>query len=270
MPTTQAVEGIVRALQSLSRWVDDYPPIDQPMRFGNKAFRSWLEHVTREAVAIHHTFLPSRSHEAVAELVPYFLQSFGDSTRIDYGTGHETTFCMWLACLVHIGFLTSEDYSAMVLRCFAEYLKLMRRLQTQYMLEPAGSHGVWGLDDYQCLVFYFGSSQLIGQRSFSPEAILDDTVLSQHSSDYLYFEAIKFIREVKKGHPFAETSPMLHDMSALPSWKKTNSGLLKLYDGEVLRNLPAIQHMLFGSIFPCTWAFTVPPARTMITGHHSS
>ena len=89
-------------------------------------------------------------------------------------------------------------------------------------------------------------------------------MLNQNASDYLYFEAVKFIREVKKGSPFAETSPMLNDISALPSWSKTNSGMLKLYEGEVLRNLPAIQHMLFGSIFPPTWEFSVPPARSAL------
>lgn len=78
-------------------------------------------------------------------------------------------------------------------------------------------------------------------------------MLETCSKDYLYLDAIKFIKDVKSGSPFAETSPMLNDISALPSWEKINGGMLKLYEGEVLKKLPVIQHLCFGSLFPCTW-----------------
>lgn len=59
------------------------------------------------------------------------------------------------------------------------YLQVMRRLQTVYMLEPAGSHGVWGLDDYHCLPFLWGSAQLIDHPSIRPHDVLDDDVLRE-------------------------------------------------------------------------------------------
>ena len=45
----------------------------------------------------------------------------------------------------------------------------------------------------------------------------------------MYFGCILFIKEVKKGAPFAETSPILNDISAVPNWEKVSKGLFKMF-----------------------------------------
>jgi hypothetical protein len=46
--------------------------------------------------------LPPELQGAAVELLPYLLDSFGNATRIDYGTGHETTFVAFLYCLAGV------------------------------------------------------------------------------------------------------------------------------------------------------------------------
>lgn len=57
----------------------------------------------------------------------------------------------------------------------------MRNLQFKYWLEPAGSHGVWGLDDYHFLPFMFGSAQLIGNNIYILNEMKKDLFI------YLFF-----------------------------------------------------------------------------------
>lgn len=80
-----------------------------------------------------------------------------------------------------------------------------------------------------------------------PESIHQETALRE-SDDYMYFGCIKFIKEVKKGCSFAESSPMLNDISAVPSWEKVSQGLVKMYLAEVIGKHPVIKHLKFGSI----------------------
>lgn len=123
----------------------------------------------------------------------------------------------------------------------------MRLIQEKYCLEPAGSHGVWGLDDYQHLAFLFGASQLCRSQRYLPESIHEEQAM-RDKDDYMYFGCIKFIKDVKKGVHFQESSPILNDISAVASWEKVTTGLFKMYNAEVIAKHPVIKHLKFGSL----------------------
>lgn len=110
--------------------------------------------------------LPREYEKASIELSSYLNDSFGNQTRIDYGTGHECTFILFLCGLYILQIIKKEDLTAVVTKVFTRYISLCRRIQLTYMLEAAGTHGVWSLDDYQMLVFFFGASQLVSINIF--------------------------------------------------------------------------------------------------------
>ncbi|KAG0471204.1 hypothetical protein HPP92_015750, partial [Vanilla planifolia] len=247
-PLSPALSSLLSLIDALDRWIDEIPPLPHSSRYGNPAYRSWHEKLSNEGMSLIFPLLPSDElRPAAEELFPYLHDSFGNAFRIDYGTGHETNFAAFLYCLARLGLIKEEDYPAVVTRAFVAYLNLMRKLQTTYCLEPAGSHGVWGLDDYHFLPFVFGSAQLIEHKYIKPKSIHNPDILDNFSNEYMYLSCVAFVKKVKKG-VFAEHSPMLDDISGVPAWTKVNSGLLKMYKAEVLEKVPIMQHFLFGSL----------------------
>ncbi|PIA18217.1 serine/threonine-protein phosphatase 2A activator [Coemansia reversa NRRL 1564] len=240
-------QGISQLLEEAKQWIDEFPPdASSASRFGNNSFRRWHEKLSKQIPELLRKLLPLQFHDAICELAPYLVEAFGNASRIDYGSGHELSFLVWLLCLCKIGFLEPSDSTAMVLVVFKKYIDLCRQLQRTYKLEPAGSHGVWGLDDYQFLPFYFGSAQFIGSE-ITPAESISPRLISSQGDEYLYLQGIRFIMEMKSG-PFFEHSRQLYDISGVTKWEKVNQGLGKMYKAEVLGKFPVVQHLLFGSL----------------------
>ncbi|KRY49481.1 Serine/threonine-protein phosphatase 2A activator [Trichinella britovi] len=224
-PANENVKGILEVMKILHSWIDEIPLAPETARFGNKAFRIWHSRLEENAESLIRQHILKKTI-LVNELKPYLTNSFGNGTRIDYGTG--------------------------------QYIKLCRRLQMTYKLEPAGSHGAWCLDDYQFCPFLFGSSQLIGNSDFLPRSLCEPDIIRRYADDYMFMNCILHITNVKAG-PFAEHSNGLYSLCTVPNWRNINSGLLRMYEEEVLKKFPVAQHFLFGILL------SVEPAGSSCT-----
>ena len=247
--------------------INDFPPQNRNAdvnRFGNVAFREWLFELQEKVIPELMKAAPfeEEEKERLNELEGYLVNSLGSSQRIDYGTGHELHFLIFLLGLE----ASKEDYPDLVLKVFSAYLKLMRSLQKTYWLEPAGSHGVWGLDDYHFLPFLFGSAQLCDNASrIRPRAVHSAEMVHYLAPKYIYFDSILNILQIKaaaqedkieedllseapRTNALRWMSPVLDDISAVKTWEKVNSGLIKMWKVEVMSKLPIMQHLLFGDV----------------------
>lgn len=167
----QPIIGLLAILKRIDELVDETPADKSTgSRFGNSAFRDFYRKVKGEMSSLH-SLIPGLAPEAVSELSIYLEESWGNEKRIDYGSGMELNFACWLLCLAKLGAVDARrDAEALVLRVFWDYVTVMRKIQSTYWLEPAGSHGVWGLDDYHFLPFLWGSGQLQSEfRSQTPK-----------------------------------------------------------------------------------------------------
>ena len=246
---TKEIEQLRNLITKLEDMINEAPPDPGPRRFGNISFRKWHQLVASRIDEMLQSHLServvqfSRSSSAVQELKDYLMASFGSEQRLDYGTGHELNFLAFLGGIWKLGGFTTttttttRDVERMiVLEVVRPYLKLIRRLILTYNLEPAGSHGVWGLDDHSFVPYIFGSAQLApaisdtagipGTGSWSqapsPSDVTKAGVVNEWRERNLYFGAIGFIYDVKRG-PFWEHSRTLFDISGITAgWAKIN------------------------------------------------
>lgn len=253
IPEDGPVARIQALLKVLEQIIDEVPLDKGPRRFGNVSFRKWYQKVEEQVADLLNKWLqlsPDQSQGVtfLDELIPYFLGSFGSAQRLDYGSGHELSFLAFLGCIWKSGgfadaelgkgnlFSQDEQARAIVLGPMQDYFHLIRRLIKTYTLEPAGSHGVWGLDDHSFIPYIFGSAQygpaisdaddtpIEGSMEGAPDPsdVARVAAVNRYRDNNMYFAAIGFIHDVKTG-PFWEHSPMLYDISGVKSgWGKIN------------------------------------------------
>ncbi|GAM89349.1 hypothetical protein ANO11243_073860 [Dothideomycetidae sp. 11243] len=271
-PQVMRIKVLIQTLDTILR---ETPPESGPRRFGNVAFRTWYAKVQDRLPTLLQQALPEDVWRHVErdqqdtlkkELGEYLLGSLGSAERLDYGTGHELSFLAFLIGVWKLnGFApceAGEEERGIVVGVIEPYLVLIRNLIKTYTLEPAGSHGVWGLDDHSFVPFIFGSAQVAPpvspgspiptegalQDAPRPKYVTDEQGVRFLAAQNMYFAAVTFIYEVKKG-PFWEHSPMLYDISGIEAgWAKINKGLVKMYHAEVLAKFPVVQHLRFGSL----------------------
>ncbi|ODV65768.1 Phosphotyrosyl phosphatase activator [Hyphopichia burtonii NRRL Y-1933] len=255
-PVLDNYQGILKILQTLNTYIDQNPPLKGPRRFGNLACRDWHDNLIEniDNLLISNLKIDSklRIDGFLSEIKHYILNSFGSQLRLDYGTGHELSFLAFLGGLFELKILDIKKLSgAELLTIFGKYYDLCRRLILLYSLEPAGSHGVWGLDDHFHLIYILGAAQFNGSQNMmipSVLLVLSDHTISSYKLCNLYVNAIAFIHKIKLG-PFNEHSPIIFDIHATVSlWPKVLQGLSKMYEVEVLGKFPVVQHFWFGAV----------------------
>lgn len=248
-----------------------YPPISRDVaqqRFGNTAIRSFHDHLNNDGVIdnILTTFLielhklnavdgvdEKYLSESIVEIKHYFMNAFGNRDRMDYGTGHELSFVAFLICL---DILKVTEYTIHTMSfIFKQYYNFVKDIIITYNLEPAGSHGVWGLDDNFHFSYIIGSAQMMAEPICTPKDSLACVKNNLDNDNFLLWN-VRFIKEVKGLRNFHEHSPVLHDiLHNIKTWDKINMGLYKMWIDEVLLKFPVVQHFYFGKYF-FSWKVT--------------
>ncbi|KAI5169244.1 serine/threonine-protein phosphatase 2A activator [Pancytospora epiphaga] len=195
-PYLDIIEGIV----------EKTPLSKEPARFANAAMRDVISQICLETSN------------------PYLRESFGNSIRMDYGTGHELNYLCYLYTQYAQNQLEIDSVSVLLNR----YFRLVRRYIKKFNIEAAGARGCWSVDDYQFLPYLFGSAE--------------------------NFRDTRKIMEIQEGM-FYEAWFNHGDMGIVAnicklSWPEINIGLFKMYDEEVLGKHVVTQHFIYSDFLP--------------------
>lgn len=233
------------------------------LRFGHVAFRDWFDKMKEACKVFVNDLASDKDEQYKEELLTYLSESFGNKMRIDYGTGHELNFIVFTMGMCNLVDLPHGDggdspitgeklkpyvekYGWDIHSLFAhKYLRLCRRLQTKFRLEPAGSRGVYNMDDFQFLPFLFGAAQVTGIKHITTREFHNIDQVEQYKDDYIFFEALDFILNNKRG-PFNEHSYTLWGFTNLGTWDNIFRRIRAKFTDDIMGPFPIVQHFLFG------------------------
>ena len=64
----------------------------------------------------------------------------------------------------------------------------------------------------------------------------------------MYYDCVQFIKGVKQGCPFIQSSPKLGQLTECENWHDVLEELNKEFKNEVIGKHPVIKHLKFGSL----------------------
>ncbi|GAA5851970.1 hypothetical protein JCM3766R1_003038 [Sporobolomyces carnicolor] len=233
-----------------------------------EAFTLFRAKLAQEVTQLHLEILPSlsRADAVIPEVSFHLVRAFGSLARLDYGTGHELSFLLYLVALRRISVLRDDDDDSkrIVDDVWPRYWRVTDRIRDTFELAIAGRRGVWkkkereDADHPERVYFDQGASEARAHPSRS-KSNTSLSNLNVSSSTTLHLLRSIFSRRRRRRGPSPSSSqvPSLSSSSSSSSSKpRPNSefdelcDLIKLYDKTVLTSLPALLHLRFGSILP--------------------
>lgn len=239
-PKNKNITKILEIFNKIVTLMDEIE-VDNENMFNHSGFKKWIENIEKIKSSLFDGILDSE------EAIYYFLNSFGNASRGDFGTGHEFNFLAFVVCLFELGIVNDDDLQDIFFCLFWEYWNCFISIQNKFHLPPAGSSGSWGIDDFVILPFVFGSSQLIGNNIITPKNVLDKDVSTKYKDTYSYCKWIAYLYDSKKGN-LEINSNILWSLSRISDFQKINKGMVNLFYGEVMNKYVIFQHLKFGEL----------------------
>lgn len=245
------IQKILDAFDIVQKFLNETPSVHQAAPFSNKGFVNFYHKISSNKNLIFHELTDNE------EVIDYFLSSFGNPIRIDLGTGNELNFLAFITCLYELNIISLANESGqsndkcedLVFLVFWRYWDMLISIQRKFRLAPAGTHGSWGVDDFVCLPFVFGSSQLIESdiHEILPSNIINKEIAEKYKDDNSYCKWINYLYESKTG-PFCQHSRFLYSLTSIKSFDQIHSGMIETFEAEVLNKFVVIQQFEFGTL----------------------